>query len=96
MRRLFSLLLGAALLIGGATLGLRTDSASAADHHELNQTPIVFLNATDDDTAPFSEAQSLYKTPAGSKRFYAIKAKGHHFEGGQQEFYRDLDMELSR
>ena len=62
---------------------------------KLKQTPVVFLNATDDDTAPFSEAQSLYQTTRGAKRFYAIKAKGHHFEGGEQEFYRDLDMELS-
>lgn len=62
---------------------------------KLNQTPIVFLNATDDDTAPLDEAQSLYQATPGSKRFYAIKAKGHHFEGGEQEFYRDLDTGLS-
>jgi hypothetical protein len=34
MRRLFSILLGGALLIGGATLGLSTSSANAADHHK--------------------------------------------------------------
>jgi fermentation-respiration switch protein FrsA (DUF1100 family) len=62
---------------------------------KLNQTPIVFVNATDDDTAPLREAQSLYQSAAGSKRFYAVKASGHHFEGGEQEFYRDLDLGLS-
>jgi hypothetical protein len=61
----------------------------------LNHTPIVFLNATDDNTAPFSEAQSLYRATPGSKRLYAVKATGHHFEGGEQEFYRDLDIVLS-
>jgi len=62
---------------------------------KLNQIPIIFLNATSDDTAPFSEAQSLYQATPGTKRLYAIKAKGHHFEGGEQEFYRDLDLGLS-
>jgi hypothetical protein len=36
MRRLISFLLGGAVLIGGATLGLRTGTASAADHHDKN------------------------------------------------------------
>jgi fermentation-respiration switch protein FrsA (DUF1100 family) len=62
---------------------------------KLNQTPIVFLNATNDDTAPFSEAKALYEATPGAKRFYAVKAKGHHFEGGEQEFYQDLDLGLS-
>lgn len=62
---------------------------------KLNQTPIVFLNATNDNTAPFGEAQSLYEAAAGVKRFYAVKASGHHFEGGEKEFYQDLDKGLS-
>jgi dienelactone hydrolase len=62
---------------------------------KLNQTPIVFLNATSDSTAPFSEAQALYETSAGAKRFYAVKARGHHFEGGEKEFYHDLDAGLA-
>ena len=62
---------------------------------KLDHTPIVFLNATDDDTAPFGEARSLYEAAPGPKRLYAVKASGHHFEGGQQEFYRDLDMGVS-
>jgi fermentation-respiration switch protein FrsA (DUF1100 family) len=61
----------------------------------LNQTPIAFLNATDDDTAPLREAQSLFQSAASSKRFFAVKASGHHFEGGEQEFYRALDQGLS-
>src|SRR5205085_6140409 len=61
----------------------------------LKQAPIVFLNATDDDTAPFREAQSLYEAAAGVKHLYAVKAKGHHFEGGEKEFYQDLDEGLA-
>ncbi|HEY6215040.1 MAG TPA: AcvB/VirJ family lysyl-phosphatidylglycerol hydrolase [Pyrinomonadaceae bacterium] len=62
---------------------------------KLNQTPIVFLNATDDDTSPFREAQSLYEQAPGAKHFYVVKAKGHHFEGGEKEFYQDLDLGIS-
>jgi fermentation-respiration switch protein FrsA (DUF1100 family) len=61
----------------------------------LKQTPIVFLNATSDKNAPFREAQSLYDAIPGAKRFYAVKASGHHFEGGEKEFYEDLDLGLS-
>ena len=77
----------------------KTPHEKIFDAHEylkqLNQTPIVFLNATDDDTAPLSEARSLYNATPGEKQFYAVKASGHHFEGGEQEFYRDLDEGLS-
>ncbi|HEY2990828.1 MAG TPA: AcvB/VirJ family lysyl-phosphatidylglycerol hydrolase [Candidatus Binatia bacterium] len=63
---------------------------------KLDHTPIVFLNATDDDTAPLGEAKSMYDAAPGVKRFYAVKASGHHFEGGEQEFYRDLDLGVSQ
>ena len=62
----------------------------------LKQTPIVFLNATNDENAPFREAQSLYEATPGSKHLYAVKARGHHFEGGEQEFYQDLDRGLTQ
>lgn len=62
---------------------------------KLNHTPIVFLNATDDDTAPLREAKSMYEAASCAKRFYAVKASGHHFEGGEKEFYQDLDAGLS-
>jgi hypothetical protein len=61
----------------------------------LNQTPIVFLNATSDKNAPLREAQTLFEAVQGAKLFYAVKASGHHFEGGEQEFYQDLDRGLS-
>jgi len=77
----------------------KTPHEKIFDAHEylkqLNGTPIVFLNATDDDTAPLSEARSLYEATTGEKRFYAVKASGHHFEGGEPEFYRDLDQGVS-
>ncbi len=63
---------------------------------KLKQTPIVFLNATSDDTAPFREAQSLYEAAPGVKHLYAVKARGHHFEGGEKEFYQDLDQGLTQ
>jgi len=62
---------------------------------QLKQTPIIFLNATNDKNAPLREAQSLYEATPGAKRFYAVKASGHRFEGGEQEFYQDLDLGLS-
>lgn len=63
---------------------------------KLKQTPIVFLNATNDENAPFSEARSLYEAAPGVKHLYAVKAKGHHFEGGEKEFYEDLDQGLTQ
>ena len=36
MKRIFSLLFGAVLLLGGATLGLQSNSASAAERHDKN------------------------------------------------------------
>ena len=62
---------------------------------KLKQTPIGFLAATDDSNAPFREAQALYEAAASAKHLYAVKASGHHFEGGEKEFYEDLDMGLS-
>ena len=52
---------------------------------------LVMLNATDDDTSPLGDARSLFEKTAGPRRFFAVRAKGHHFEGGEKEFYRDLD-----
>jgi dienelactone hydrolase len=73
-----------------------TPSEKLFDAHlylkKLKQTPIVFPNATNDDTAPLREAQSLYEAAPSEKHFYAVKATGHHFEGGEQEFYHDLDL----
>jgi len=63
---------------------------------KLKQTPIVFLNATNDENAPFREAQSLYESTPGTKHLYAVKARGHHFEGGEKEFYHDLDQGLTQ
>ena len=63
---------------------------------KLKQTPIIFLNATNDDTAPLREAESLYAVVPGAKHLYAVTASGHHFEGGEQEFYHDLDQGLSQ
>jgi dienelactone hydrolase len=63
---------------------------------KLKQTPIVFLNATNDENAPFREAQSLYESTPGTKHLYAVKARGHHFEGGEKEFYQDLDQGLTQ
>jgi dienelactone hydrolase len=61
---------------------------------KLDAVPIVILNATDDDTSPSRESQSLFDLAPGPKRLYMVKASGHHFEGGEAEFYRDLDEAL--
>lgn len=63
---------------------------------KLKQTPIVFLNATIDKNAPFREAQSLYEATPAAKRLFAVKASGHHFEGGEKEFFQDLDQGLTQ
>jgi dienelactone hydrolase len=63
---------------------------------KLKQTPIVFLNATSDKNAPFREAQSLYEATPSAKRLYGVKASGHHFEGGEKEFFQDLDQGLTQ
>jgi dienelactone hydrolase len=61
---------------------------------KLNPVPIVILNATDDDTSPSRESQSLFNLASGPKHLYLVRASGHHFEGGEPEFYRDLDEGL--
>ena len=62
---------------------------------KLAGTPIAIFNATMDDTSPFRESQKLFAVATGPKHFYAIKASGHHFEGGEADFYRALDEELA-
>jgi dienelactone hydrolase len=62
---------------------------------KLDPVPIVILNATDDDTSPSSDSQSLFDLAPGPKHLYMVKASGHHFEGGEAEFYRDLDEGLA-
>lgn len=61
---------------------------------KLDPIPIVILNATDDDTSPAGESQSLFDLATSPKHLYMVKASGHHFEGGEAEFYRDLDQGL--
>jgi predicted alpha/beta hydrolase len=61
---------------------------------KLGPIPLVMLNATDDDTSPSSEAQSLFDFTPGPKHLYMVKANGHHFEGGEEQFYRALDEGL--
>jgi len=57
----------------------------------LDVVPLVMVNATDDDTSPLKEARSLFAAVNGPAHFYSVKSGGHHFEGGEVEFYRDLD-----
>jgi dienelactone hydrolase len=65
------------------------------DAHEavskLGGVPLVMLNASDDDTSPVKDAQSLYEKGSEPKHLFIVKAWGHHFEGGESEFYQDLD-----
>ena len=59
---------------------------------KLSPLPLVMLNATNDDTSPLTEAQSLFEKATGPRHFYTVPSNGHHFEGGEAEFYRDLDQ----
>ena len=68
------------------------------DAHEFLRklnTPVYIVNATDDDTSPLKDARSLFNVAAGPKRLFAIKASGHHFEGGETNFYLNLDEALT-
>lgn len=58
---------------------------------KLTPLPLVMLNATDDDTSPLADAQSLFEKATGPRRLFTVTANGHHFEGGENEFYHDLD-----
>ena len=62
---------------------------------KLDPVPIVIFNATDDDTSPYAESQKLFEATVGPKHLYLVNASGHHFEGGEAEFYRDLDEAIS-
>jgi dienelactone hydrolase len=66
----------------------------ARQYLEKPLAPVVFLNATDDDTSPLEEARSLFKSASGAKQLYIVTASGHHFEGGETQFYKDLDNGL--
>jgi dienelactone hydrolase len=57
---------------------------------------LVMLNATEDDTSPLDDARQLFSKANGPRTFYTVNAKGHHFEGGEKEFYRDLDDGLAK
>jgi hypothetical protein len=61
---------------------------------KLGTVPIVILNATDDDTSLSAQSQSLFDLAPGPKHLYMVRASGHHFEGGEAEFYGDLDKGL--
>ena len=61
---------------------------------KLAPVSLVMLNATDDDTSLLADAQSLFENVPGPKRLFVVSAKGHHFEGGEHEFYHDLDESL--
>jgi pimeloyl-ACP methyl ester carboxylesterase len=57
----------------------------------LGDTPVAIMNASDDDNAPIKDAQTLFNASPGPKKLFVVKASGHHFEGGEQEFYMHLD-----
>ena len=58
---------------------------------KLAPVPLYLFNATDDDTAPLTAAQDLFNHASEPKKLYAATARGHHFEGGETEFYQKLD-----
>lgn len=53
--------------------------------------PLYIFNASDDDTASLSDAQSLFARASEPKKLYVVTAHGHHFEGGEAEFFQKLD-----
>jgi dienelactone hydrolase len=76
-----------------------TPQEKVFDAHEyvsrMGSIPIVIMNASDDDTSPVKDAHSLYDKSSGPKKLAIVKAWGHHFEGGEAEFYQKLDEAFS-
>lgn len=62
---------------------------------KLTPLPLMMLNASNDDTSPLADAESLFNKATGPSHFFLIPANGHHFEGGEKEFYHDLDQSFS-
>jgi len=60
----------------------------------LAPVPVIMLIATNDDTATLTDTQKLFDRAANPKQLYTVKATGHHFEGGEEEFYRALEWSL--
>ena len=67
----------------------------AHDYLSKLSVPLILLNATDDDTSPLSDANSLLAKAAGPKQLFPVTAHGHHFEGGEEAFYQSLDLSLT-
>ena len=57
---------------------------------QLAPVPFLLFNASDDDTAPLADAQSLLSRASTPKQLYVVNAHGHHFEGGESEFFQKL------
>ncbi len=58
---------------------------------QLAPVPLYIFNASNDDTAPLKDAQSLLAKAGEPKQLIIANAHGHHFEGGEAEFYQKLD-----
>ena len=57
----------------------------------LGGVPLVMIEATSDRLSPLAEAQKLYALAPEPKRLWVVTATGHHFEGGEADFYAHLD-----
>jgi dienelactone hydrolase len=63
---------------------------------QLAPVPLYIYNASADDTAPLKDAQSLFAQAGEPKQLIIATARGHHFEGGEAEFYQKLDESFLR
>jgi len=75
------------------THGTPHEKVFEAQHYlpKLAPLSLIMVNATSDDTSPLSDARQLFSRASGHCELLTVNAKGHHFEGGEGEFYRDLD-----
>jgi dienelactone hydrolase len=57
---------------------------------KVSSLPLVMIHATGDEYTPQQAARKLFESAGEPKRFSLIPARNHHFDGGQDEFFRAL------
>lgn len=57
---------------------------------KVSPLPFVMIHATGDEYTPQPAARKMFAAAGEPKRFSLIPAQNHHFDGGQDQFFRAL------
>lgn len=57
---------------------------------KVSPLPLVMIHATGDEYTPPQAARKMFESAREPKRFSLVPARNHHFDGGQDEFFRAL------